>query len=135
MRKVLLTILSVMLLVSAGLHAEPGYREGYVIVKFKNVEADAVDRSQKYVKTELAGKQASYKVKVVEIKEEKLPELNDDFASQVNPDFKKMDALREEISTQLKNRAEEKARIDYEDKAIEALINISLLHFSLFSPK
>ena len=38
-----------------------------------------------YPQSELAGKEASFKVKVDEIKQEKLPELNDEFAKQVSP--------------------------------------------------
>jgi len=78
---------------------------------------------------ELAGKEASFKVRVTEIKQERLPELDDDFARGVNPDFKTLDSLRERVSDDLKLRAEEKARIDFEEKAIEAVVDLTELEF------
>ncbi len=82
-----------------------------------------------YPKTELAGKETLFKVRVTEIKQERLPELNDEFASEVNPDFKTVDSLREQVSADLKLRAEERARIDFEEKVIEAVVDLTQLEF------
>ncbi|GAG94867.1 unnamed protein product, partial [marine sediment metagenome] len=78
---------------------------------------------------ELAGKESSFKVRVTEIKQEKLPELDDEFARGVNPDFKTLDSLRERVSADLKLRAEEKARIDFEEQVIEAVVDLTELEF------
>lgn len=78
---------------------------------------------------ELAGKEASFKVKVVEIKEEILPELNDEFASQLGPELKTVAALREEVTNNLKLRAEEKARMDFEEKVIDAVVDQAEVEF------
>ncbi len=78
---------------------------------------------------ELAGKEASFKVRVTEIKQERLPELDDEFATGVNPDFKTLDSLREGVSADLKLRAEEKAKIDFEEKVIEAAVDLAELEF------
>ena len=78
---------------------------------------------------ELAGKEASFKVRLIEIKEEKLPELNDDFAIGVDSEFKTLDSLRERVSTNLKLGAEEKARIDFEDRIIEAVIALAQVEY------
>jgi trigger factor len=77
----------------------------------------------------LAGKEASFKVKVAEIKQEMLPELDDDFAQSINPDFTTLDSLRERVSSDLKLRAEENARIDFEDKVIGALVGLTEVKF------
>ena len=58
-----------------------------------------------YPSSQFAGKQAHFKVTLHEVKEEKLPELNDDFAAQVSPEFKTLAALREEVAKSLKLRA------------------------------
>ena len=78
-----------------------------------------------YQRSELAEKEASFKVKLIEIKEEKLPELDDDLAKQVNPDFETLDTLRDEVSQNLKQRADEKARIDFEEQVIEAVVELA----------
>ncbi|MFC1982659.1 trigger factor [Chloroflexota bacterium] len=78
-----------------------------------------------YPKNELAEKEASFKVKLIEIKEEKLPELDDDLAKQVNPDLETLDALRDEVSRNLKQRADEKARIDFEEQTVEAVVELA----------
>ena len=82
-----------------------------------------------YPRKELAGKEASFKLKVLEVKEEKLPELNDDFAKQVNPDFTSLKALREQVATSLKERAEEKSRFDFEGKLVEAAVDRAQVEF------
>jgi len=82
-----------------------------------------------FPRSELAGKEASFKVKITEIKQERLPELDDEFARGVSPDFKTLDSLRERVSADLKFRAEEKARIDFEERAIEAVVDLAELEF------
>ena len=82
-----------------------------------------------YSRNELAGKEASFKVKVAEIKEEKLPELNDEFAKRIGPDFDTLDALREEVSTNLKQRAEEKSKLDFEVRVVEAVVDLARVEF------
>lgn len=78
---------------------------------------------------ELAGKEASFKVKITELKQERLPELDDEFARGVSPDFKTLDSLRERVSADLKFRAEEKARIDFEERTIESVVDLAELEF------
>ena len=82
-----------------------------------------------YPRGELAGKEPSFKVRVTEVKQETLPELSDDFARKVNPDLTTMDLLRERASSDLKLRAEEKARIDFEERVIDAVVELSEIEF------
>ncbi|MFC2065998.1 trigger factor [Chloroflexota bacterium] len=82
-----------------------------------------------YPRSEMVGKEPSFKVKIVEIKQEKLPELNDELAKQLNPDCATLDSLREQVSTDLKLRAEEKARVDFEERIIEAAVDLAHAEF------
>jgi trigger factor len=75
-----------------------------------------------YPNNTVAGKEGHFKVKLHEIKEEKLPELNDDFVAQISPELKTLDAFREEVKKSLKLRAEERARMDFEEKLIIAVV-------------
>lgn len=82
-----------------------------------------------YPKTELAGKEPSFKVRVIEIKQEILPELNNKFVKQLGPELKTVAALRKEVTSNLKLRAEEKARADFEERVIEAVTDLSQVTF------
>ena len=82
-----------------------------------------------YPRGELAGKEPSFKVRVTEIKQEELPEPNDEFAQEVTPDFKTLDSLRERVSGNLRLRAEERAKIDFEEQVIEAVVDLAQLEF------
>jgi trigger factor len=76
-----------------------------------------------------AGKEGRFKVKLHEIKEEKLPELNDELATQVSPDLKTMDALKEEAKKSLELRAGERARMDFEEKLINTVVEQSTVEY------
>jgi trigger factor len=82
-----------------------------------------------YSNTELAGKDVAFRVKIGEIKQEKLPEINDEFAKIASPECQDVAALRERIATELKTRAEERARLDYEEKVIQAAVDISKVEY------
>ncbi len=82
-----------------------------------------------YPTGELAGKEPFFKVRINEIKQEKLPELDDELARGINPDFKTLDSLRERVSANLRLKAEEKARADFEERLIQAVVDITELEF------
>jgi trigger factor len=82
-----------------------------------------------YPKSELAGKEPWFKVRVSEIKQEKLPELNDELAKQISPDCETLDSLRERVSSDLRLKAEEEARIAFEERVIEAVVDLAQVEF------
>jgi len=82
-----------------------------------------------YSRNEFAGKEANFTVKVLEVKREILPELNDEFAAQLGPKIKNMAGLKEEVSKNLKLRAEAKTKADFEDKVIDAVVAFSQVEF------
>lgn len=107
----------------------PGFAEQLVGVKKGEEKEFKIQFPSDYPRSELAGKEPSFKVSVGEIKQEILPELNDDFARQVSPDFETLDSLREQITTNLRLRAEEKARVNFEERIIEAVVDITQTEF------
>ena len=78
---------------------------------------------------EMAGKEAEFKVKAIEIKKEILPEVNDAFATEVNPDFKDVGALREKIRSDFRFRAEEKSRVELEERLVDVIAGLSHVEF------
>jgi len=107
----------------------PGFAEQLVGMKRDEEKEFKLQFPSDYPRKELAEKEPSFKVRVTEIKQEKLPELNDEFAEEISPDFKSLDLLREKVSTDLRLRAEDKARIDFEERVIEAAVDITELEF------
>ena len=82
-----------------------------------------------YPRSELAEKEPQFKVTVTEVKQEKLPELNDELAKQINPEFETLDTLREKVSADLRQQAEEKAKIDFEEKVIQQVVDLAQVEF------
>jgi len=80
-------------------------------------------------RTDVAGKEATFKVKVSIVKEEKLPEVNDEFAGKIEAEIKTVDELRERIRTDLTKRAEERSQGDFEDKVIDAAVEVSEVEY------
>ena len=70
---------------------------------------------------ELRGRQAQYRVTIKEIKQENLPELDDEFAAQVGEGFANMAALRSRIEEDLQTALEENAEHRYHEQVLEAL--------------
>jgi trigger factor len=70
----------------------------------------------------LAGMVFDYKVKVNAIKKKTLPELNDDFAKELSPDFQTLDDLRQRFRENMEAELRHKAEHEAKDKLIEELI-------------
>ncbi|MBN1693583.1 MAG: trigger factor [Dehalococcoidales bacterium] len=107
----------------------PGFAEQIVGMKKDETKEFDLTFPEDYPGKQLAGKKAHFKVTLQEVKEEKLPELNDAFASQVSKEFKDLKALREEVSKSLKQRAEETARMDHEEKVINTAVEQSKVEY------
>ncbi len=107
----------------------PGFAEQLVGMSRGEDKEFGLVLPEDFSQSEFAGKEAFFKVKVEEIKEEKLPEMNDKLAQQVSPDFESVDSLREKVTDNLKVRAEEKSRMDFEERVINAVIEQSQVDF------
>ena len=74
-----------------------------------------------YHATELAGKPALFKVTVKEIKKKELPELNDEFASEVS-EFETLEEYKNDIREKVASRKEKAAATENEDRVVEKVI-------------
>ena len=93
----------------------------------KNVGDDVdvnVTFPDQYQAPELAGKPALFKVKIHEIKAKELPELNDEFASEVS-EKETLAELKEEIKERLTQAKEADAKAQKEGEAIQKIIEKS----------
>jgi len=82
-----------------------------------------------YPTAELAGKEALFKVKVSEVKQLRLPKLDNEFARLVDPQFKTLASLRKQLTNNLRLRAEQKAREEFEERTIDAVVDLSQVEF------
>jgi trigger factor len=100
----------------------PGFFEQVVGMKKDEEKEFTLPFPEDYPNANVAGKEAKFKVKVSEIKIEKLPELNDEFAPVVSAEFKNLADLREEVVKGLRSQADESIRQDYEERVINAAV-------------
>jgi len=71
----------------------------------------------------IAGKEITYKVKIIEVKEKELPELNVDFVKTVG-NYKNLDDFREDIKDKLEKQLETLNENNYESKLLEKVTDI-----------
>ncbi len=107
----------------------PGFAEQLAGMKKDEEKEFKLKFPPDYARSELAGKEPSFKVRVTEIKQERPPELNDELAKEINPKFKTLDSLRKQVSADLRLGAERKAKVDFEDRVMEAAVDIAQVEF------
>lgn len=77
----------------------------------------------------LAGKSCSYHVVIHEVKEEKLSELDDEFARGVGEGFPTLVALRERIASDLQRAEEQATERRYQEQILDALLKRAELDY------
>ena len=100
----------------------PGFEEQLVGAQAGDLVDVKVTFPEEYHAPDLAGKEALFKVKVNEVKVRELPELDDDFASEVS-EFDTMNEYRADVKKKLEAAAENKAKAEIEDRVVEAAVN------------
>ncbi len=71
----------------------PGFAKELIGMKKGDEKNFNIRFPEDYAQKEVAGKEAHFTVKMLEVKQEILPELNDEFAAQLGPEMKNMAAL------------------------------------------
>ncbi len=100
----------------------PGFEE-QLIGAVKDEERDVtVTFPEDYHADNLAGKEAVFKCKVHEIKEQEMPEINDEFVKDVS-EFDTLDELKADTREKLEKEKKEKAETSMKNSAIEAVFN------------
>lgn len=99
----------------------PGFEEQLIGAKTGEEREVKVTFPADYHAEDLKGKEAIFKVKINEIKVKELPELDDEFASEVS-EFETLDEYRESVQKKLAQKKEDDARGQKEDAVIAAII-------------
>ncbi len=96
--------------------------EDQLIGKKKGETCDVnVTFPAEYHADELAGKPAKFVVTIKEVKRTELPELNDEFASEVS-DFDTLDEYKADIRKKLQEKKEQDAKVENENNVIEKVV-------------
>ena len=99
----------------------PGFEDQLIGAEIdKEVEVN-VTFPENYQEASLAGKPAVFQCTVKEIKEKQLPDLDDEFASEVS-EFDTLAEYREDVRKNLTEKKEEEAKSAKEEKVIDAII-------------
>lgn len=100
----------------------PGFEDQIVGHKAEEEEFDVnVKFPEEYGAKELAGKDATFKVKLHEIKTKELPEIDDEFAKDVS-EFDTLDELKADIKAKALERKTKSAEDEVENQLIDKLI-------------
>ena len=100
-----------------------GMNKGESVEASEDVPADFDD-------DRLAGKTVTYNVTIHEVKEEKLAELNDDFAKEVGEGFETILALRARIREDIEKAENDQALRNYETEVVDALVEQATIEFA-----
>lgn len=100
----------------------PGFEDQLVGVSTGSEAEVNVTFPEDYHSEELKGKAAVFKVKVNEIKFKQLPEINDDFASDVS-EFETLDEYKTDIRAKLTEQAQSQADRKFEDDIIKKAVD------------
>ena len=105
----------------------PGFAEKLKGVKKNKGKAFTLTIPADYPIKEFAGKECSFQVAVSEIKEKQLSELNDELAQTCGYD--NLTSMREEVSADLKAKAEQLGNQRLKERVIDAVVEISQVHY------
>lgn len=100
----------------------PGFEEQIIGTNINDETEVSVTFPEDYHSEDLKGKAAVFKVKVNEIKLKQLPELNDEFASDVS-EFETLDEYKADIRVKLIEQAQAKTDRKYEDDIIKIAVD------------
>lgn len=98
----------------------PGFEDQVIGMKIDEEKDINVKFPEEYFSKELAGKDATFKVKLHEIKVKELPAIDDDFAKDVS-EFDTLKDLKASIKEKLTDEKKNQAKYQLEDAAIKAV--------------
>lgn len=98
----------------------PGFEDQIIGMKIDEEKEIKVTFPEEYFSEELKGKDATFKVKLHEIKKKEMPKLDDEFAKDVS-EFDTLKELKDSIKSKLEEENNKKAKHETEDAIIKAV--------------
>ena len=100
----------------------PGFSDKLVGLESDEPSSFDLDIPEDFQDENLAGKNISFEVKIKDIKERVLPELDDAFAQSIGEGYESLEDLREEVDKSIINEAETEASRAHRENVIQALL-------------
>lgn len=100
----------------------PGFEDQLIGANIDEEKEINVTFPEEYQAKELAGKAAVFKCTVHSIKAKELPELDDEFVSDVSEKSETVDAYKAEVKAKLKERKENEGKQKREDQSVEQAV-------------
>ena len=100
----------------------PGFEDQLIGANIDEEKEINVTFPEEYQAKELAGKEAVFKCTVHEIKAKELPELDDEFVSDVSEKSETVDAYKAEVKAKIKERKENEGKQKREDQSVEQAV-------------
>ncbi|RAN59516.1 trigger factor [Dolosigranulum pigrum] len=100
----------------------PGFEDQLIGAKSGDEKDVEVTFPEEYGAEELAGQDVVFKVVVHEVKEKRVPELDDEFAKDVDDEVETLDELKDKIRQQLEKSKERAATEATDDEAIQKAV-------------
>ena len=100
----------------------PGFEEQLIGAEIDKETEVKVTFPEEYQAKELAGKEAVFKCTVHEIKAKELPELDDEFASEVSEEAETLEDHKAEVKAKIKERKENEGKEKKENQAVEQAV-------------
>jgi len=107
----------------------PGLAEAFVGMKKGDTKEFTLPVPEDFRVERLQGKDANFTIHIREVKEEQLPELDDEFAASVSEEFESFAALRERIENDLKANLERNATTSLQNEAVDKLVETATMEF------
>ena len=98
----------------------PGFEDQIIGMKLEEEKDINVKFPKEYFSKDLADKDATFKVKVNEIKKKELPKLDDEFAKDAS-EFDTLDELKEDIKKRLEKQNKDREKYETEEAVVKAL--------------
>jgi trigger factor len=99
----------------------PGFEEQLIGASAGDKRTVKVTFPEDYPGAELAGREAEFDVSVTEVKAKRLPELDDEFASE-SAGFETLDELREDVANRLREADERAIEREFEEAVLDAAV-------------
>lgn len=100
----------------------PGFEDGVVGMKKGETKDLNLTFPKEYNSAELAGKDVVFTVTVHEIKEKVKPEINDDFARDIDPNSKGLDDLKGKLKKGLQTEADKATQLEAFGQILEQIV-------------
>lgn len=100
----------------------PGFEDGVIGMKKGETKDLNLTFPKEYNSAELAGKDVVFTVTVHEIKEKVKPEINDDFAKDIDPNSKSLDDLKSKLKKGLQTEADKATQLESFGQILEQIV-------------